>query len=454
VEAAVSDVIVIGGGFAGIAAACRLAGDGHHPILLERAVRLGGRAASVHLRDPDETIDTGHHVSMRCCTATTGFLARIRASDALRFQSTLSIPIASTEGRAILRSSPLPGLFHLAPSLLRYPVLPARDRLRALRAGLAIALGGARTDVPFDAWLRGRGQSDDAIDRLWDPICVATLNAHASDVAAPAARKVFRDGFLPPGGADMGLFAAPLAGVFAAARSYVEERSGTVRTGAAVEALAIHEGRIGAVVLASGETIDADAVVCAVPPWDLAPLAGDVTALAPLVEAAAALRWAPIVNLHAWFDRPILETDFAVAVDSPVQAVFDVTRIHGTGDRPAATHVVLSQSAADEWIDRPFDDVSDGLLDALGELYPALRDAACLRSLVVRHRRATFVPAPGANRLRPRPFTPIGGLFLAGDWTATGWPSTIEGAIRSGIAAAAYAEEHIAGDTDDPAAPA
>jgi len=445
----VSDVIVIGGGFAGVAAACRLAGDGHRPLLLERAPRLGGRAASTRLDDLDETIDTGHHVSMRCCTATTGFLARIRASSLLRFQPTLSIPIASPDGRAVLRSSPLPGILHLAPSLLRYTVLPMPDRWRALRAGVAIALGGARTDMPFARWLRGYGQSDRAIDRLWDPICIATLNAHAADVAAPAARKVFRDGFLPPGGADMGLFTAPLARVFDFARGYVEERDGAVRVGAGAERLLVRDGRIRAVELATGETIDGEAVVCAVPPWDLSGLSSETPTLDPTIAAAERLRWAPIVDVHAWFDRPVLETEFAVAIDSPVQAVFDVSRIHNTSNRLGGTHLVVSQSAADEWIDRPIPEVSDTLIGALGDLWPSVRKASCLRTLVVRHRRATFVPAPGVDGHRPRPFTPIRGLFLAGDWTATGWPSTIEGAIRSGIAAAAYAEEWLAGNESD-----
>ena len=440
-----SDVVVIGGGFSGVAAACRLAADGRRPLLIERSPRLGGRAASIPLTVPAETIDAGHHVSMRCCTATSGFLARIRGSDLLRFQPTLSIPIASPGGRAIIRSSPLPGILHLAPSLLRYPVLPIGDRLRALRAGMAIALGGARADVPFARWLGRHGQSDRTIARLWDPICIATLNARVTAVSAPAARKVFRDGFLPPGGADMGLFSAPLARIFDAARAYIEERHGTVRVGDAADRLRVRNGRIRAVELATGEAIDTEAVVCAVPPWDLARLSTEAPTLGPTIAAAGRLDWAPIVNVHAWFDRPLLDTEFAVAVDSPVQAVFDVSQIHRARQQDS-THIVLSQSAADEWIDRPLREVSDTLVGALGELWPTVREASCLRTLIVRHRRATFVPAPDVDRHRPRPFTPIGGLFLAGDWTATGWPSTIEGAIRSGVAGAAYAEEWLTAD--------
>ncbi len=432
--------LVVGGGFAGTAAACRLAGDGHRPLLLERAPRLGGRAASIHLKDRDETIDTGHHVLMRCCTASTGFLLRIGMSGTARFQPTLSIPIVSPTARTVLRSSPLPGILHLAPALLRYHPLPFRDRIRAMRAGLSIALGGARADVPFAKWLTDRGQSDRAIRSLWDPICVATLNAPSVDVSAPAARKVFRDAFSRPGAADLGFFTVPLSEIFDAARRYIEGRNGVVRQSAAVSGLLIEGDRVRGVQLETGETVESRVVVCAVPPADLARLVGDGGPLAGPIEAALQLRWAPIVALHAWFDRPVLDGEFAVAVDSPVQAAFDVTRLHGRAQNEGATHLVLSQSAAEEWIDRPVDEVSRDLLCALGGLLPRVREAACLRTLVVRHRRATFVPEPGADRLRPRAVTPIRGLYLAGDWTSTGWPSTIEGAIRSGIVAAAHAE--------------
>ena len=442
-----TETVVIGGGFAGVAAACRLAGDGHRPILLERATSLGGRARSARLTTPPVTIDTGHHVLMRCCTASTGFLARIGASDAIRFQPALSIPIVSPTDRGRLASSPLPGLFHLAPALLRYPILQLPDRLRAISAGLAIALGGAKEDIPFDRWLRRHRQSDRAIDALWDPICIATLNAHADSSGAPAARKVLRDAFFRPGGADMGLFTAPLSCIFDAARRNLEARGAIVRTRAGARRLLIEDGRVRGIELDDGETIDADTIVCAVTPSELARLTANVPELESTIDAATRLRWAPIVNVHAWFDRPILDGAFAIAVDSPLQAVFDLTRIYGpaAGDDP--THLVLSQSAAEDWIERPFADVSGPLVQALRELFPRAAHARCLRTLVFRHRAATFVPEPGVGRCRPRSTTSIDGLLLAGDWTATGWPSTIEGAVRSGIVAAAHAESGLTSPT-------
>ena len=444
-----NDVIVIGGGFAGIAAACRLAGDGHRPLLLERSPRLGGRAASFFSSKHAEAIDCGHHVLMRCCTASTGFLLRIGMSRAVRFQPTLSVQIVSPNGASVLRSAFLPGMLHLAPALLGYRVLCFRDRLRVMSAGLALSIRRVDANVPFSEWLRDHGQSDRAIALLWDPISIATLNAPASAVSVRAARKVFRDAFFRPDGADMGFFTVPLSEVFDAARGYIEERGGTVRASSPAKRLLIESGWVRGVELETGETIDCDAAICAVPPMQLAGLVGETETLAGLVEKASQLRWAPIVNLHAWFDRPVLEDAFAVAIDSPVQAVFDVTRLHGRREDAGTTHVVLSQSAADEWIDRTFTDVTESLLDALGALFPRIREARCLDTLVLRHPRATFVPSPGSERLRPRAVTPIRGLYLAGDWTSTGWPSTIEGAIRSGIVAASHAEEQFAATDED-----
>ncbi len=441
-ETGVNDAIVIGGGFAGIAAACRLAGDGHRPLLIERAPRLGGRASSFVSRETGESIDFGQHVLMRCCTTSTGFLLRIGLPDAIRFQPTLSVPIVSPEGRTLLRSSAFPGIFHLAPALLRFRLLPFSERVRVLRAGLALALTRARTDRSFAEWLAAHGQSPAAVERLWDPISIATLNAPSDAVGLHAARKVFRDAFFRPDGADLGFFTFSLSEVFTAARRYIENRGGTVRTSDGVRLLIVEEGRIAGVELESGEQFDSEAVVCAVPPPALEKLAGSDGPLEPILEAASRLRWGPIVNLHAWFDRPVLDEAFSVAVGSPAQAVFDVTQLHG-GSPGGLTHVVLSQSAADEWIDRPVEDVSTSLLNALGELFPAVRAAKPCRTLVLRSRQATFIPEPSVDRLRPRAPTPIDGLYLAGDWISTGWPSTIEGAIRSGIVAAAYVEERL-----------
>ncbi len=438
-----SGVVVIGGGFSGAAAACRLSGEGRRPLLLERAPRLGGRAASFQLADAGETVDYGHHVLMQCCTAATGFLLRIGMPDTVQFQSRLAIPIASPDATAVLRSSLLPGILHLAPALLRYRVLSFPDRLRTIQAGLTLSLHGGEKDPPFGNWLANHGQTEATIRCLWDPISIATLNAPTSAVGLHAARKVFRDAFFHADGANMGFFTVALSQIFEAARDYIEQRGGAIRLSAPVRQLIVEDGCIRGVQLVTGETIECTAAVCAVPPAEFARLVREKedAALDRLIARAAQIRWAPIVNLHVWFDRPVLDHAFVVAVNSPVQALFDVTQLHREPLRDGVTHLVFSQSAADEWLEHPNAVIVQLLLAELSKLLPSAREAGLKRTLVVRHPQATFIPQPEADQLRPPSKTPIRGLYLAGDWTATGWPSTIEGAVRSGIAAAAHAEQ-------------
>ncbi|MBU0596224.1 hydroxysqualene dehydroxylase HpnE [Candidatus Bipolaricaulota bacterium] len=430
--------VVIGGGFAGVAAACRLAGDGHRPILLERAPRLGGRAGSYVDRETGETIDYGHHVLMHCCTASRGFLARIGASDAVRFQLGLRIPILCDGRTTLLRSSLLPGPAHLAPSLLAYRPIPMRDRLRVLRAGAALLLPCQGDEASFRKWLGRHGQSEVSIERLWDPISIATLNAPADRVSVPAARQVFRDGFFVPGGANIGLFARPLSEIFDQARAYLERHEAVSRTRADVAHILLSENTVRGVRLADGELIECDAVVAAVPPDALRGMLEDGGDLTKNVDRAALLEPSPIVDVHVWFDRPVMEEPFVIAVDAPIQTVFDLGRLHDSG-RPSG-HVVVSQSAAVDWMRLSSEEIGERVVEALRELLPSARGADCLRRRVIKHPRATFVPSPGSDALRPKAKTPVEGLFLAGDWTATGWPSTIDGAIRSGVAAAAHVE--------------
>jgi phytoene dehydrogenase-like protein len=231
--------------------------------------------------------------------------------------------------------------------------------------------------------------------------------------------------------------------VFQAARRYLEARHGSVELGSRVERVLIAGCRATGVQLADSRTMEADAVIVAVPPDSLAELTSGVAELGPVVGAAQRLEWASIVNAHLTFDRRVLEDAFAVGIDSPIQAIFRLADAR-TDDASARHPFVLSQSSASEWIDQTDEQIVAELSSALRELLPAARDAELVDSLVLRHRHATFVPAPGSHELRPKSRTPIPGLYLAGDWTATGWPSTIESAVLSGIYAAAALESDAA----------
>jgi protoporphyrinogen oxidase len=268
---------------------------------------------------------------------------------------------------------------------------------------------------------------------FWEPICNATLNGHADTLSVSAAGKVFKEGFFRPHGAGLGFFALPLSRVFSAAGSFLHDHGGAVRLQTTVTRILIKKNRAYGVEFVNGERIGSEWIISAVPPFDLLSLLPPAVAANPPFDRVAALQWSPIVNLHLWFDRSVMDEFFFVAVGSPLQVVFNVSRIQG---KKGPAHIVVSQSAATEWLDLPLDEIRDRLLTALGALLPAVQGARLLDSLVVKNPRATFLPAPGIEVLRPASRTPIERLLLAGDFTATGWPSTIEGAVRSGNAAA------------------
>ncbi len=422
-------VIIIGGGPAGIASAVHLAKRGVETVLIERSARLGGRAASFLYTKMDEEIDYGQHVLMRCCTHSIDLLRLLGQGDSVSFQKSLRVPMRSETKRDEITSRPLPGPLHLLPSLLTYRFLSFEERMNAVKAGLSLLLRDPG-DVPFGEWLSGHGQRGREIATLWDPISVATLNAHAGDASARAARVVFKRGFFKRHGADIGLFTRPLSRVFSSAASYLEGNRGRVLLDAPVSRIIVERGRASGVELRTGEVIEGYAVISAVSSPDLASILPPDVARDRAFSCLKGLNYAPIVNVHLWFDRSIMDEPFIIAVDSRIQAVFDVSATHRDTKRH---HIVISQSAATDWIDAPPGGILDTSLSALKKILPQAREARLIDSLVIRSRLATFIPSPGVDELRPDPTTAIEGLFLAGDYTATGWPSTIEGAVRSGI---------------------
>lgn len=431
--------IVIGGGMAGLAAACRLAGDGQPPLVLERAPRLGGRAASFSDPFAGYDVDYGHHVLLRCCDATQGFLRRIGQEDSMLFPHALSIPLIHRGQRSVLRSRPLPGRLHLLPTLLRDIPLAPFHRWSALRAASALWLASpnALQNVSFRTWLSDRRQTPETMRRFWEPIVIATLNAPLDRVNAEAARKVFVEGFSARRQAGMGFFRVPLSTIWRAAEEYITARDGAVLRSAEAQEIVVQAGRVRGVKLKDGRTLDTESVICATPPWDLARLLPSEAEQAVSLPLSLELSWSPIINVHLWFDRPVLADPFFVALEAPIQAAFDVTALQERHEPAGRTHIVISQSAADAWQGDSDSMIVDRCLRALHDAAPRSHQAAMLRSRVIRHPRATFVASPGSDRLRPPSTTCIRGLFLAGDWTSTGWPSTLEGAVLSGIRAAA-----------------
>lgn len=426
-------VLVVGGGAAGVAAAARLARTGVTVTLLERGRRLGGRAVSGTLPGFGE-IDLGTHVLMRTCRAALALLTLLGAEDEVRFQGRLEVPIWQSGRVQWVKGHPF---FHLLPGLLRFGHLRPRERLALLRLlpGLLRAPDATAAD-----WLRSLRIPPRAVEVLLRPLLLSALNGEPEEISARYAAMVIRRVLLSPRGGGLGFFQVPMSRIWERVVPLVERVGGEVRTGARVAAIAVEGGRAVGVELAGGEELTGDAVIAALPPEDLSPLLPE--GARGFLSPAGEIPWSPIVCTHFLFDRPVLPLPFLFAVGEPLQAAFSVSRLQG---RHGPEHVAAVLSGAHGWIGRPPGDVREELLSSLSRMVPKADSARLLSSYVLKFPRATFLPAPGVEGKRPTISSPIEGLFLAGDFVRTGWPSTLEGAIRSGLAAAqAIEKSHLA----------
>ncbi len=443
-------VAVIGGGLAGIAAALDCAQAGARVTLLEVRPRLGGAAYSFE-RD-GLPIDNGQHVFLRCCTAYRALLARIGGERGVFVQPRLEIPVVSPGGRVtVLRRSRLPAPLHLAGALARYRHLTLAERLRAGLAALALGRLDPRAPAldrrTLGEWLSAHGQGPRAVAALWDLIALPTLNLPAAQASLALGAFVFRTGLLERADAgDIGFHRRPLSEVVGdpAARAL---RAAGVRIGLGWRAERLKATGDGFEVRCSrgpqragegggdaseDDGLSADAVIVALPHPRAAAL---IEALAPAAAAGArALSSSPIVNLHVVYDRRVCELPFAAGVGTPVQYLFDRSEAGGVGE--GRQYLAVSLSGAERELGMSADALRERYLPALAELFPRARGAVVEHFLATREHAATFRAAPGTAALRPGPQTAVPGLVLAGSWIATGWPATLEGAVRSGHAAA------------------
>jgi hydroxysqualene dehydroxylase len=425
------NIVVVGGGVAGIAAALECAAAGAAVTLVEVRPRLGGAAYSVAREDL--WLDNGQHVFLRCCTAYRELLGRLGSQELVEVQPRLRIPVLSP-GRpaAILRRSGARAPLHLAGALLRYPLLAFGERVRAGRAALALGRATPDDSRTLGDWLSEHGQSPRAVAALWDLIALPTLNLPAAEASLALGAFVFQEGLLSSAGAgDIGLHRAPLQQIIGDPAAVALAQAGvTVLLRWRSERVTSVGSRF-AVVGAGGSWLGAEAVIVALP-HDRAAAMLPETALRG-ARWPGALGSSPIVNLHVVYDRRVLEHTFAAGVDTPVQYVFD--RTPATWD-DGRQYIAVSLSGARAELAMSTQALRDRYLPALAELLPGAGDARVELFAATKEHAATFAATPGTAELRPPAATAVPGLALAGAWTATGWPATLEGATRSGLAAA------------------
>ena len=431
-------VTVIGGGLGGITAACELAEAGLKVTLVEKRPFLGGRAYSYVDKRSRVEVDNGQHVFLGCCREYIGLLKRLGVWHKAHLQRRLHVRVIDKVwGESRLRSERLPPPLHLLPSLLRFRSLSPAEKVRAAYAMASIRSldRGAHPeldDITFADWLRARGQTENAVRGFWNLIVLPTLNGDITTVSADLALMVFQEGFLRDrDGANVGWSRVGLSALLAeAAREYIESRGGEVLLDCAISGVRVEDGR----AVAGGLEEPADYVVLAADPRSLLSLLPKALREEPFFSRIEALTSSPIVNVHLWYDRQVTDLEFAAFLNTPLQWVFNKSKLWGQeGD---GQYLDVSLSGAEEFVDMPTREIVELFGREVQSLFPAARTAEIRRALVVKQRDATFAARPGVARLRPPQRTPLGNLFLAGDWTATGWPATMESAVRSGCLAA------------------
>jgi squalene-associated FAD-dependent desaturase len=434
------DVIVVGGGFAGLSAATALAEHGAKVLLVEARSTLGGRATAFTDPATGERVDNGQHVLFGCYHETFRFLRRIGAEGHVRVQSRLAVDMIDRDGRWSRLACPaLPSPLHLLAGVMTWNALGWRDRLAILRMrswGPALAGSGATETVR--QWLVRLGQTPRLIELLWEPLAVAALNQPIDEAAAASFASILRPMFgRNPRNAALALPSKPLDEVYAhPSRAYIEQRGGVVRVSSPATVLC-GAGLYGPRVMVRDERLTARAVICAVPWHALSDLLPErPAALGRVLDAADHTGSSPIVTVNLWFDRVVTDRTLVGLPGRTLQWVFDKRAVFGE----EASHLSLISSGAEAVVARGNQELIDLAMAEVSEALPAVRSASLLRGVVVREKKATFSVAPGQP---PRPATRTGvpGLFLAGDWIDTGLPATIEGAVISGHWAAEAALE-------------
>jgi zeta-carotene desaturase len=429
--------VVVGGGLAGMSAAVALESAGANVTLIESRKSLGGRASSFEDAQTGEILDNCQHVLLGCCTNLLDFYRRVGVEHHIRYERTVHFVDPQGRRHNLAGISGIPAPLHLGPSMALFGALTLRQRISASRAMLAMTRLGKSGrlklgDISFGQWLDEHGQCQALVDKLYDPILVGSLNEDCRSASAAYAIQVFQDAMLAhERGYVIGLPACPLGEL------YANLPCKDVRLGTRVSEIRFEGKRAVGVELTGGEFLRADAVVLAtnyhaVMRWVPAELAAEDNRFARLDQ----IQSVPILGAHLWFDRPVLHDTHAAFIQGPLQWLF---RKDAEGK---VVHGVIS--AARHWVDVPRDEALQQFEAQIRQVLPLAREAKLIRGVTVIEKRATYSPLPGIDHLRPAQSPPPGGiadLYLAGDYTLSGWPATMEGAVRSGyLAASAIAQ--------------
>jgi squalene-associated FAD-dependent desaturase len=441
IQPALRTVVVVGGGLAGLSAACALADAGYRVRLLEKRRYLGGRASSYEHPGTGEVIDNCQHVLLGNCVNLIDLYRRLEVSDAIGWFDRLTF-VEPGGRRSILEPSFLPAPFHDMPAFLRAAAFSFSDKL-AIGRGLSAFIAGVPKDSEenFAHWLARHGQTSGAIERFWKPVLVSALNEDPDHMSVHYAGQVIRKSLLlSPGAGRMGVPTIPLSELYSRAIGYMQNRGGQVDLSSAPESFQWSDETRQWTVGVQGQSFTADAIVLALAFEGMSRL---MPALPQSPEAEHLARnlerfgHSPITGIHLWFDREITDLDHAILLDRTIQWLFHKSRLQPEKRRGAeGSYVELVVSASKSLVEMQRQEIIDLAVRELVEFFPLVEQAKLMKAAVVKEVRATYSIRPQLEAIRPSPLSPWPRMFLAGDWVATGWPATMEGAVRSGYLAA------------------
>jgi zeta-carotene desaturase len=388
-------------------------------------------------------VDNCQHVLLGCCTNLLDFYRRAGVQDKIRWYEKLTF--LEPGGRAsVIAPSALPAPLHTAPAFLRADCLSFRDKMAISRAMAALApsIPPDRGETFLD-WLKRHGQTAQAIERFWKTILVSALNEDLDQVSVPYAAQVVRESFLKSAAAGlMGIPTVPLTDLYSQTGDYIRARSGEIQFRAGVESFRAETSEV--TVTTNGQEQKFDYLLLAVPFDVLGRILPDTPSAAPLAAALGRFSTSPITGIHLWFDRQISDLDHAVLLDRTIQWMFHKSRliesrnnaVRENGDNGNGSYIELVVSCSRSLVEKPKSEIVEMAMKEAEEFFPDACEAKLLKSTVIKEVHATYSPRPGIDQYRPKPETAWPRVFLAGDWTATGWPATMEGAVRSGYLAA------------------
>jgi squalene-associated FAD-dependent desaturase len=438
-------VAVIGGGVAGMSAACALAEEGYRVELIERRGYLGGRASSYLHPGVNEVIDNCQHVVFGCCTNIVGFYRRIGVADKIHWTSDMTMiePGGRRSRLGPFKLGPigLPAPLHGMPSLLSASAFSFADKLALARAFQAMMKPGPleASDETLGSWLRRRKQTEGALNHFWRLVIASALNADIEHIALHYAAKVVRELFMNSAEAgSMGMSTVPLSELYSGAQRFLEVRESSVEFNANVEALSWDASARKWTITTRTSSYTADFVVIALPfegLQKLLPALPHAPGAAGLAEQVAQHEHWPICSVHLWYDREITELDHAVLLDREIHWLYNKGKLQ-PWRALKGSYVELVVSASREFAGRSREEAITQAVGELQEFFPAAKTAKLEKAALIKEVRATFGVPPGIDAARPTANSPWPNLFLAGDWVATGWPSTMESGVRSGHLAA------------------